>query len=117
MPMSTRPSVRLKALALAITFVVGGGSVPAADMLRHHLNLVEQHDGRRHVEQPGTCLDHQHQCDLGLSVSGPKLTFPPRVHLQPNQDTRLAIRPVHLQSPALLSLLRLPESRAPPHLG
>ena len=108
-------SVRLRALALAIMFVVGGGSVPAADMVRHHLDL-DEHPGS-HVEQPGTCLDHQHECDLGLSVSGPKLTFPPRVHLQPNQDTGLSIRPVHLRSPVTLSLLRLPESRAPPRLG
>lgn len=114
--MPTRLSVRLEALALAITFVFGGGSVPAADFLRHHLDLVG-HDHRRHAEQQGTCLDHQHQCDLGLSVAGPKLTFPPREHLPPTQETQLAVRPVQLQPPTLLSLLLLPESRAPPHIG
>ncbi len=114
--MPTHLSVRLKALALTITFVIGGGSAAGADIVRHHLDLVEQHDGR-HIEQPGTCLDHQHLCDLGLSVAGPKLTFPPRDHLQPNQETWLANGLRHSQIPRLLPILRLPESRAPPQLG
>lgn len=114
--MPTYPSIRLKALALTITFVVGGGSTAGADIVRHNLDLVEQHDGR-HIEQPGTCLDHQHACDLGLSVAGPKLTFPPRDHLQPNREARLANGLGHSQIPRLLTLLRLPESRAPPQFG
>jgi len=114
--MPIRPFARLNALALTITFVVGGGSAGGADIVRHHLDLVEQHDGR-HVEQPGTCLDHQHLCDLGLSVAGPRLTFPPRDHLRPNPETRLAKGLSQSQIPTLLTLLRLPESRAPPQLG
>ena len=116
MPMSTALLTRLKALALAATFVVGGGSAAAADMLRHHLDLVKHFDGR-HVEPPGTCLDHQHQCDLGLSVAGPKLAFPQRDQLPPDQESPLSLKPVQLTVPVLHSLLRLPDSRAPPHLG
>jgi hypothetical protein len=112
--MVNSPSIRLRAIGLAITFMVGGGSAAGADIVRHHLDLVERHDGR-HVEQPGSCLAHQHQCDLGLSVAGPRLTFPPRDHLQPNQEARLSNGLSHCQTPTLLALLRLPESRAPPH--
>jgi hypothetical protein len=48
--MPTHLSVRLRALALTITFVIGGGSTAGADIVRHHLDLVEQHDGS-HIEQ------------------------------------------------------------------
>jgi hypothetical protein len=48
-------------------------------------------------------------------VAGPKLTFPPRDHLQPNQEARLSNGLSHSETPTLLALLRLPESRAPPH--
>jgi hypothetical protein len=47
-------------------------------------------------------------------VAGPKLTFPPRDHLQPSQEARLANGLNRSQAPTLLTLLRLPESRAPP---
>lgn len=103
-------------MVLAFSFVAGSLTVGGTDIVRHHLKT--QHlAGHRHIEPPGTCLQHQHQCDLGLSATGHRLTSAPQTHLPPIQESRHSLRLEQLDVPALHSLLHLPDTRAPPLLG
>ena len=114
--MHRRSQDRLRALVLAVSFVAGSGTVVGADIVRHHLGT--QHlDGHRHIELPGTCLEHQHQCDLGLSVTGHRLTASPQTQPLPSRESRLSLRLEQLDVPIQHSLLHLPDTRAPPLFG
>lgn len=103
---------RVFALLLTITLVGGSAAAAAADIMRHHMGQEGQATGR-HVEEPGSCLDHSHRCDLGLLTAGPRLpgqTAPhPRaaysVAEPPRSSSQLAD-----DAPAT----PLPPSRAPP---
>jgi hypothetical protein len=106
----------LKALALTITFLIGGGSAIVADVVRHHLDEAEQHEGS-HVEVPGSCVEHLHRCDLGMSPTGPKLTAPRPDHVQAEAGAALSISAVLQHAPSPHDLFLLPDSRAPPVFG
>lgn len=106
-------ATRLKALALAISFVTGTAGVPAADILHHHLGTAEHHHGF-HIERPGTCLDHQHQCDLGLSVTGATLVPTPTLGPLPRPATLPALPAPSGRRPIASLPALLPDTRAPP---
>ncbi len=107
---------RLSALALTIIFVVGGSSLAVADIVRHHLDRDTQHE-RSHVEVPGSCVDHSHRCDLGLSPTGPKFATTPQVHAPMDGEVSLSAGAGPRDVWTRHDLLRLPDSRAPPLLS
>lgn len=113
--MSIAFPVRLRALLLTATFLAGSVGVAAADIARHHHDRTGQHDGR-HIDPPGSCLDHEHRCDLGLSVTGPKLLLSPGDTMESARGTILRI--ARADRAGLLSepLFHLPPTRAPPGL-
>jgi hypothetical protein len=113
--MSILCPVRLKALLLTATFLVSGMGVAAADIVRHHQDRADQHDGR-HLEPPGSCLDHEHHCDLGISVGGPKLVLSASSKLAPARDMTLRVSRSDLASIESEPLFHLPPTRAPPGL-
>ncbi len=113
--MSILSAVQLKALILLATFLASSAGAAAADVVRHHQDRADQHDGR-HIELPGSCLDHQHQCDLGMSVGGPKLLFTPGDTLEMGKATIKKITPSPLAGLQSEPLFHLPPTRAPPGL-
>ena len=113
--MSMLSAVRLKAMVLTATFLAGSVGVAAADIVRHHQDRANQHEGR-HIEPPGSCLDHEHQCDLGLSVAGPKLLFSADNTLELGKTTIRKIAPAPLAGLQSEPLFHLPPTRAPPGL-
>ncbi|MEN8145156.1 MAG: hypothetical protein ABFS14_09415 [Gemmatimonadota bacterium] len=107
-------TARLTGWILILT-LFGGPAGAAADIVRHHLESESgQHEA--HVEEPGSCADRGHACELGVCTSSPKLrastpaafsqAYPARDQTCP-ADSRLTSR-----GPSE----RLPSSRAPPTL-
>ena len=113
--MSILSAVRLKALVLMATFLASSAGVAAADVVRHHQDRADRNEGR-HIELPGSCLDHEHQCDLGMSVGGPKLLFSSGDTLETGQATIKKITPTPLAGLQSEPLFHLPPTRAPPGL-
>ena len=68
------------------------------------------------LEPPGSCLDHEHQCDLGLSVAGPKLFFSAGGPVELGKATIRKIAPAPFAGLQSQPLFHLPPTRAPPGL-